>query len=291
MVESMTGFGRGAASAAGTEVTVEVRSVNGRYSEVSVRAPRELGPHEVELQNRVRSALVRGKINVTVQAERPGADAPVQVDEKAARAYADVLDRLRLVAGISQPLQLEHLLQVKELLIPVEATADAGELWRLTVEALDRALGECQSMRRHEGAALAQDLAAHGRAIERELASIEETAPSRVSAAREALRLRVGELLDEIRVDSDRLELEIAILADRLDVNEECVRLHSHLDQFYQAIEGPDHSGRRLNFLSQELNREINTISSKANDAAIAHRAVTMKEELEKIREQVQNVV
>lgn len=292
VLESMTGFGRGAASTDGLDVTTEVRSVNGRYVEVSVRTPRELAPHEVEIQNRCRSALSRGKVSVSVQMERRPGEAPVALDEPLARAYGELLERLRFLTGTQQPVQLEHLLQFRDVLV-TERTAEAAPelVWQAASEALDIALEACVAMRRQEGAALAADLRARLAAIEDETAAIERDAPERLVAARDALRARLADLLDgETRVDPARLDMEIALLADRLDVNEECVRLRSHLAQCREALELDEPVGRRLNFLSQELNREINTIASKANDAAMAQRAVRMKEELEKLREQIQNV-
>lgn len=292
MIESMTGFGRGVATAEGLRATAEVRSVNGRYIEVAVRAPRELGAHELDIQHLVRAGLGRGKVQVSLHVERTAGQAPVTIDEPVVRGYAALLQRLRAAAGIEQAVQLEHLLQLKEVFVPAEVAGDDAALWSACRQALEQALAACRSMRAREGAALAEDLRRRLGAIEQELAAIEAAAPRRVAAARENLRARVAELLEgDARVDAERLELEITLLADRLDITEECVRLRAHLEQFRAALEEPGQPGRRLNFLAQELHREINTIASKANDAAIAHRAVRMKEELEKIREQVQNVV
>ena len=291
MIRSMTGFGRATASADGADVTVEVRSLNGRYAEVSVRAPRGLALHEADLQNRVKDALERGKINVSVQVQRAAEAVPMRVDAAAASAYRRLLDDLREAAGITEPVRLDDLLRFPDLLVADEREDDADALWTATESALAAALADLDRMRRQEGDALAADLRARLDAIETELDAVEAAAPARLDAARVALHERLADVLGDERVDRDRLELEIALLADRLDVNEECVRLRSHLALFRDALAEGGAVGRRLNFLAQEFNREINTIASKANDPAIAHRAVTMKEELEKIREQVQNVV
>lgn len=291
MAESMTGFGHATAGEGGIEASVEVRSVNGRYVEVMVRSPRELNAYEVEVQNRARSILERGKISVSIQIQAHEEQAGLKVNEPLARAYAEVLDRLRLVAGINEPIEIDHLLQLKDVLVPTDRSDLASEAWPICSRALDRALDECRAMRRREGAALADDISERLKVIEAELSAIEKDAPRRVTRARDVLRLRLAELLNgEAAIDNDRLEMEVALLADRLDISEECVRLRSHLDQFRDALREEGHVGRRLNFLSQEVNREVNTIASKANDAAISHRAVTMKEELEKIREQIQNL-
>lgn len=287
----MTGFGRASASAGGADVTVEVRSLNGRYAEVTVRAPRALGLHEADVQSRVKEAVERGKVNVSVQVQRATDAAPLRVDAAAAAAYRRLLDDLRAAAGIEEPVGLDDLLSFPDLLVADEREDDADALWAATQSALTDALADLDRMRRQEGDALAADLHARLDAIEAELDAVEAAAPARLDAARVALHERIADVLGDERVDRDRLELEIALLADRLDVNEECVRLRSHLALFRDALAEGGAVGRRLNFLAQEFNREINTIASKANDPAIAHRAVTMKEELEKIREQVQNVV
>ena len=291
MIHSMTGFGRAGASAGGTDVTVEVRALNGRYGEVTVRAPRSLAPHEADLQGRVKDALERGKVNVSVQVHRAAETAPLRVDAAAAAAYRRLLDALRAAAGVEEPVRLEHLLAFPDLLVADEDGDDDAAIWEATQQALAEALDALNAMRRQEGEALEADLRARLAAIEAELDAVEAAAPARIEAARTALQERLAVLLGDERVDRDRLELEIALLADRLDVNEEAVRLRSHLALFRDALAADEAVGRRLNFLAQEFNREINTIASKANDSGIAHRAVTMKEELEKIREQVQNVV
>jgi uncharacterized protein (TIGR00255 family) len=294
MIHSMTGFGRGTASAEGADVTVELRSLNSRYCEVTVRAPRSLAEHEAAMQNRIKDALDRGKVNVVVQAQRAAGAAPLRVDAAAAAAYGRLLDEVRTAAGVDEPVALDHILKFPDVLVADEAESAEG-VWEATQAALAAALDAITAMRRQEGEALADDLRARLDAIEAELDAVEKEAPARVTAARDALHERIADLLSDdkgdARVDPDRLELEIALLADRLDVNEECVRLRSHLALFREALGSPDPVGRRLNFLAQEFNREINTIAAKANDPGIAHRAVAMKEELEKIREQVQNIV
>lgn len=292
MIESMTGFGRGSSAMGDADVAAEVRSVNGRYVEVSVRAPRELGPYELEVQKRVRTELSRGKVTVAIQVERSTGVVALNINEAAAIAYANLLERLRFITGIREPIRLNELLSFKDIFVGEEAvTAPPESLWQAASEALAKALKACQAMRREEGLALAKDLEARLACIESALAEIDELAPERIVSAREVLRSRLADLLGEDHsVDPGRLETEVAILADRLDVNEESVRLRSHIAQFRSALSAAEPVGRRLNFLAQELNREINTISSKANDSAIAHLAVTMKEELEKMREQIQNV-
>ncbi|ARA94085.1 YicC family protein [Rhodothermaceae bacterium RA] len=290
MIASMTGFGRGRARVDDVMATVEMRSVNNRFCEVSVRLPRALAARENDVQALVKQAFERGRISVQIQLERTGPQAPVRVDEAAARGYAALLETLRRAAGVSDPVRLEHLLTFSsELLVPVEEEADEA-VWAAVEQALAEAVAGMRTMRRQEGAALQADLQQRIDRLAEELARVEARAPERVREARQKLHDRLADLLGDDRLDPDRLEQEIALLADRLDVTEECVRLRSHLQLFAEALHSDEAVGRKLNFIAQEINREVNTIGSKANDAAVAHAAVRMKEELEKIREQVQNV-
>jgi uncharacterized protein (TIGR00255 family) len=292
MIDSMTGFGRGQAEVGSASATAELRSVNNRFCEISVRLPRNLAQYESEVLTRLKKAFSRGRINAQIQVETTSEQIlPIQLDTEAVRAYSALLHRLRDAAGISEPLRLEHLLNYSDIFTTDETTDEASaDLWAAAEGALEQAIGEMQKMRRQEGVALLADLDARVDAIMGFLEQVEARAPGRVAEGRERLKSRVRELVEDERIDPTRLELEIALLADRLDITEECVRLRSHLDLFRQALHSENPEGRKLNFISQEINREVNTIGSKANDAEIARLAVDMKDELEKIREQVQNV-
>jgi len=254
--------------------------------------PRSLSEYEAEVQARIKKAFSRGRITVQVQLDESAeASLPIAIDEDAVRAYTGLLNRLRAVAGISEPIRLEHLLQYSDIFEASNSNSDRAEAaWEATTIALDQAIDEMRRMRRQEGTALLTDLEDRIRTIERLVDDVERRAPLRVEEARERLRSRLEDLLSDDRIDRARLETEVAILADRLDITEECVRLRSHLEMFRQALNSEHPEGRKLNFISQEINREVNTIGSKSNDAEIAHLAVQMKDELEKIREQVQNV-
>ncbi|WP_457651653.1 YicC/YloC family endoribonuclease [Rhodocaloribacter sp.] len=291
MISSMTGFGRGTAEANGITASVEMRSVNSRYCEVSVRMPRSLAEYESEIQNLVKKAFARGRLSVNVQVEQALDDAlPVRVDPKAARAYGRLLETLRDAAGIDEPIRMEHLLKFSEVFLPPEETPEKSErAWEVIRAALDEAVAAMRAMRLQEGRALEADLNLRIDAIEQRLDRVETSAPERIEQARARLTERLEAFFHDERLNRERLEFEIALLADKLDVTEECVRLRSHLALFREALAAGEPVGRKLNFLAQEINREINTIGSKANDAAIAHLVVEMKEELEKIREQVEN--
>jgi len=291
MIASMTGFGRGSAEVNGTVAVVELRSVNNRFLEVSLRLPRVLADRETEVQTRLRQEFDRGRITVQVQLEESALEAPpIHVNARMASAYRTLLEGLREAAGIQDPVRLEHLLTFSEVFTAEEGARGEDGVWQCFEQALERAIVDLRTMRLEEGKALRRDLEARLTEIENELVDVEERAPLRIEEAHERLRHRLAELLGEERVVRERLELELVLYADKLDVTEECVRLRSHLELFRSALASDDSVGRRLNFLVQEMNREVNTIGSKANDAFVAHRAVAMKEELEKIREQVQNV-
>lgn len=292
MIESMTGFGRGTARSEGISVTIEIRSVNSRFCEVSARLPSALAAFETEVQNVVRRELSRGKINVNVQVSYADEESlPLQVNVEAARAYGALMRSLKDAAGAEGPIGLDHILKFSDVFLVAEPSTAATELaWEVTHRALTDAIGQLKDMRRKEGEALQKDLEERIDTVEQTTEEIRTRAPGRVEQARRRLGERVAQLIGDTRFDSERLELEIALFADRADVTEECIRMQSHIELFRNALTGIEPAGRKLNFLLQEMNREANTIGSKANDAGISHHAVSIKEELERIREQVQNI-
>ena len=287
----MTGFGRGTAQHGAAQATVEVRTVNGRYAEATVRGLGDLAEHETAVQNAVKASIGRGTAAVHVSASGAGAGAGLEVDLEAARAAGDVLRRAAEAAGLpADAVTFADLARAADVLVPAPpdpAAADAA--WAAVQAALEDALGRLEAMRRAEGAALAADLEARADALEALTARVEDRAPARLVEARQRMLDRLADV--DAALEPGRLEAEAVLLADKLDVTEEAVRLRSHLGQFRDALEADEPVGRRLNFLSQEIGREVNTVGSKANDAALTRLAVSMKEEVEKIREQVQNVV
>jgi uncharacterized protein (TIGR00255 family) len=292
MLASMTGFGRGTAAENQTEVTVEIRSVNSRYCEISIRGPRSVSAFEQDVQNAIKKRLERGRITVQIEvSETADATSRLALNVDAVRGYRGLLDRLREEAGIDEPIGINHILHFSDVFSSAGIDEDAeARRGALLMSAVDEAINGIVGMREREGNALMQELEGRLILIERSLAKVDEHAPRRLDDARTRLRERVREIMDDERVDPDRLEMEIVLLADRLDVTEEAVRLKSHIAQFREALASEESVGRKLNFISQEMNREVNTIGSKANDPEIARHVVSMKEELEKIREQIQNV-
>lgn len=291
MIESMTGYGVGEATKNGVSFTVELRSVNNRFLEVSSRLPRSLQQKENEIKDIIRAKIARGKISVNASKENDSdTDVSISVDKERTRSIHAVLNQLRKSAKIKEPVKLEHLLHFSEI-FTTKAAADEETEWKVFQLALTKALDALKSMRMKEGAELANDTKSRIMAINGTLEKIETLTKQRIPDERKKLQERIAALLeDKSIVNNQRLELEIALLSDRLDVTEECVRFRSHNKFFLEALKSKESEGRKLNFLIQEMGREANTIGSKCNDVTIAHLVVGVKEELEKIREQLQNI-
>jgi uncharacterized protein (TIGR00255 family) len=287
----MTGYGHGKAESEGIRVSVEIRSVNGRFLEVVPRLPRSLALRENDVKELVRRRIARGKVTLLVNVEHEtDGTVPLRVNVQAARAYYKLLNELRKSVRLRQTVRLEHLLQFSEVFEQQELEETNDQEWQVLQVALDSALGDLIAMRTREGTQLEEDFRKRLDLLSGKIDTIEAWSREQIPHERDRLRERVVQLAGDQHVDQGRLELELAILADKLDVTEECVRFRSHVKFFRQAMESEESAGRRLNFLIQELNREANTIGSKSNDTAIAHSVVTVKEELERIREQLQNI-
>ncbi len=292
MIQSMTGYGKGEFSKSGTTAVVEVRSVNSRFLEVASRLPRSLSMRENEVKEIVRSKVIRGKVSVNVTLETvSNGQLPLRVNNAAARSYYRLLNELRKAVRLKEQVKLQHLLMFSEIFEGGIASDEDSVEWEVFAEALRRSLDRLREMRENEGNEIARDMLGRLADMEAKLGRIETIAAGRVPQERERLTERIEALLgDKNVVDNQRLELEIALLADKFDVTEECVRFKSHTKFFREALSRDEAAGRKLNFLIQEMNREANTIGSKANDAEMAHLVVSIKEELEKIREQLQNI-
>jgi uncharacterized protein (TIGR00255 family) len=288
----MTGFGRAEVTKKGMTATVEVRGVNSRFLEVSMRLPRTLSQRENDVKELVRGYANRGKINllITLVTETNGA-VPLKINVDAAKAYYKLLEQLRKEVKLKEPVNLSHLLQFSEVLEGADETEAGEQEWHVVEQALQKAMKDFNEMREKEGKELSKDLKKRVEWMGTTVEKIEKLSKERIPEERKRLQQRITELLDKKTViDQNRLELEIALLSEKLDVTEECVRYRSHNKFFLEAMANPESAGRRLNFLIQEMNREANTIGSKTNDATIAQLVVKMKEEMEKIREQIQNI-
>jgi uncharacterized protein (TIGR00255 family) len=290
MIISMTGYGRSEISGDGVTVAVELRSVNNRFLEISTRLPRELNARENDIREIVRKILTRGKINLNINVERQvDTTQSFKVDPELVKSYKDALDEIRRVAKIKETVGLEHLLHFSEALLGQDKD-DTVDNWDVVSAAVLEAVKNLEGMRRQEGRELSNDMRDRILAIDGMIDEAEVLSKAKIPAERQRLRERIAQLFENTEVDEQRLEFEIVLLADKLDVTEECVRYRSHSKYFMEAMKAPEPAGRKLGFLLQEINREVTTIGSKSNDSAIAHLVVRAKEELEKIREQVQNI-
>ncbi|MGE3800151.1 MAG: YicC/YloC family endoribonuclease [Candidatus Kapaibacterium sp.] len=292
MILSMTGFGQAEASSDGVTATVEMRSVNNRFLEVSARMPKEFSVRENDVKEIIRKVLSRGKVNVTITVERTGqSGVSLKVDEDLALQYKEALNLVRKGAKIKEAVSLSHILVFKDELITRNSGEDNFENeWKVIAEAVSNCVRNLGDMRRKEGGELAKDMRGRISELNKLVDKVESISKEQVPEERKRLRERIARLFENDEIDEQRLEMEIVLLADKLDLTEECVRWRSHSKFFLEAVNDREPAGRRLNFLLQEMLREINTMGSKSNDSRIAHLIVGAKEELEKIREQVQNI-
>ena len=297
MVKSMTGYGRGEETAQGTTVTVELRAVNNRYLDCTVKMPRTYIFAEDALKELVQSKVSRGKVDVFVNvAHEGGDDVTVTVNESLARAYVRAmlqLERLGAEEGnrtILSDYKTADLARFPDVLTVEKKEEDQDQVKALLLAALDRALDDFNTMRAREGEKLKADILGRADTIESLTAKVEQRSPETVKEYRNRLEVKMQEVLQNTQIDESRLLTEAAIFADKVAVDEETVRLHSHLSQLRELLGKGGAVGRKLDFLIQEFNRESNTIGSKCSDIQIARYVVDIKAEIEKIREQVQNL-
>ena len=296
MIRSMTGFGESEIAVPAGRLRVELRTVNHRYLNVNARLPMALARWEPEIREWLRQFFVRGHVNCTVRLERSVSGAAalgLRLDADRVGAYLDLFGELGERFGVSGQPDLALLTRFNDIFVRDEAEGEEAEVSADDLRgAIDRAAEATTVMRRDEGRRLHADLDDRIAAIEEALEEIERIAPSRLETERDRLRAAVEELTQGIGIDPTRLAQEIALLAERWDINEELVRFRSHISLARDLMTGEtdDGVGKRLGFLVQEMHREANTIGSKANNSAIAHRVVAIKEEVERLREQVENV-
>lgn len=288
---SMTGFGRGEATGDFGRLTVEIKSVNHRFAEVVLRLPRPLSPLEDRLRRLVAEGVSRGRLEVLATWEEQTSERKsVKVDKGLATEYYNSLKELQAEIGSAADIPLDVLLRLPDVIKVEEVEEDLETLWPGLEAAARTALKGLRAMRQREGEALAADLGGRIETVAGLVARVAERAPVVVDEYRERLRKRLDELLSPGTIDETRLAQEVAILADRADISEELKRLESHLGQLRQLLQASDPVGRKFDFLLQETGREVNTIGSKSQDLTITGTVVELKAELEKIREQVQNV-
>ncbi|GAM08209.1 hypothetical protein OR1_00480 [Geobacter sp. OR-1] len=291
MIRSMTGYGKAEREISAGKITVEIRTVNHRYGEVAVKMPRSFLALEHEVRRQVSSRIKRGKIEVFVKYEMTGAiGTQPLLNIQLAKAYHKSFVSLKEALGLGDPITLSLIASQKDVLAGGDEGLQVEELAGDLLGVVKCAADALDLMREREGTALLDDITQRVSTLESCMAIVAERAPAVVAENAARLKERVAQLLAGQALDDNRIAQEIAIMADRCDITEELVRFKSHLEQFRCALDSGEPVGRKLDFLLQELNREVNTIGSKANDAGMAAQVVVLKAELEKIREQVQNI-
>lgn len=292
MLKSMTGYGRGEQQLPELNLIVEIKSVNNRYREVVLRIPKALQALEDEVRTAVAEQVKRGRVDVVVQMEKNGSEAEydLELNWALAKSYKRVADQLCREFDLKTGLEPIAFLQLRDMLVTKPRDLDENLLRPVLMDALRTALDSYESMRLKEGRAIADDFLKRIQSIEDDLGSIEQKSGLVVQEYQKRLKEKIEALTQGLKLDDMRLAQEVALMAERSDITEEIVRSRSHFEQFRHYLGAADAVGRRIDFLLQEINREINTISSKSADTTISRKVVEIKGELEKIREQVQNI-
>ena len=291
MTYSMTGFGRGKIIEDGREITVEIKTLNHRYLDVYIKLPRSLSFLEENIRSTVQRYLARGRVEVILgYSNRLGAPADVDVNQPLLNAYLSCFNKLEREHNIVNDVKVSSLVNIPDIFLVSEKEEDNDRLRDVVIDLTEKVLTDVKNMRRMEGERLKEDLLQRMELVKHMLNSIEERAPYIVEEYREKLRSRLDEIIQGTGLDENRFNMEIAYFAERCNITEEIVRFCSHIDQFISTFEEVGPVGRKLDFLIQEMNREINTIGSKANDLTISSLVVEIKSEIEKVREQVQNI-
>lgn len=291
MIKSMTGFGRAQETVDGMTVTVELKSVNHRYFEFTAKVPRTYGFLEEKLKSFLNARVSRGKMECYVSIENlEESDMEVVVNPSLAKGYVDALRTLSETFGLKEDYSAISIAKFPDVLTLRKAPADEEKIWNAVQKVTELAVERFVTMRETEGEKLRADILSKADTILEHVAFVESRSPKTVREYHEKLRQRMEELLENTQVDEQRLLTEAAIFADKVAVDEETVRLRSHISQLREFLNANEPIGRKLDFLVQEMNRESNTIGSKAQDVEIAKRVIAIKAEVEKIREQVQNI-
>jgi uncharacterized protein (TIGR00255 family) len=290
MISSMTGYGKGVAENENFLIELEVKSVNSRFLDIYMKLPNSLMNREYEIREIIKNKVSRGKLSVILNLKNiVASDGIPVIDKEKLKVYLAVLKEVKKVSKITEKLKLEHLLFNRDLFLQNDKEY-GEEVFKLIRTALESALGELKMMRMNEGKELAKDLKRRIAIIDQKITAIQKESGESVRNYFEKLKERMKILVEDVTAYSDRLELELALIADKSEITEECVRLRSHLKFFLDSMENDVEPGRKLNFLCQEMNREANTISAKTISTEITHNSVLIKEEIEKIREQIQNI-
>lgn len=291
MLKSMTGYGRHEAVAGGKKILVEIKSVNHRFSDYNIKVPRYMGFLEDKVRKYASEYITRGKVDVYVNVESYGeSDKDIILNEELAKNYIDVLYELRDKFGLKDDISVSNVAAYADIFKTERREDNEEEIWKLTKDVLEKAMTAFAEMREREGGRIEKDLRARIDYMKELAGKVDEYSPQTVKDYRDRLYAKIKELVEDREIEETRLLTEVAIFADKVAVNEETVRLGSHFEEFYKILGSGEPAGRRLDFLIQEINREVNTIGSKAQDINIAKIVVTLKGEIEKLREQIQNI-
>lgn len=287
----MTGYGRGVAGRDDFEVTVEIRSVNNRFFDLVLKAPRALGNYEQQIRELIGKYVKRGRVNVWIGVTREGGEGQrIKLNNNLLSAYLGASKEIKDQYGIDGTLDINQLLALPDIL-EIDEDDEATELlWECVSEALRAALVSLVDMRKQEGIELEKDFFERISCLDSIIDQIEALVQNGPAGQLEKLKTRISRIVTNEHLDDGRLEMEMALIADRLDVTEECVRFHSHNKLFFEMLKSDESQGRKLNFLLQEMNREANTIGVKAASSDVSHLIVQIKEEVERVREQIQNI-
>lgn len=291
MIKSMTGFGRERAVLDGREILVEIRSVNHRYYEFSSRTPKAYGYLDEKLKELLKNDISRGKVEVSVLIyNQEGVNAHIEVNKELALGYINALRNSADDLDVDDDLTLSNIMRIPDVFTVVKVTEDEETIWKQVKSVAEKALETFLKMRVTEGLKLYDDIVSRLDFLEDAVGRIETQSPNVTKAYEERLYAKIKDVLSDGNIDEQRIVTEVAIFSDKTAVDEETVRLRSHIAQFRDLINSVEPVGRKLDFLVQELNREVNTIGSKAQDLSITKLVVDMKSEIEKIREQIQNI-
>ena len=292
MIRSMTAYGRAEYAYGERLFVAEIKTVNNRYRDIILRMPRNYQVLEKDLKDLISSRIRRGRVETAIQIEQNAQEPPnhLELNEPLVNAYMRILAQLSEKFGLDQEIRLDTLCQMKDVIIVKPEEVDLEETRPGFIEVLNQALDALESMRRREGEAIESDFIKRLDLLEKYVEDVHQKAPTLVDAYREKLAENIRKIGEGVVVDEGRLATEVAFFAERSDITEEIVRMRSHINQFRAYLHSEGATGRRLEFLIQEMNREVNTMASKASDSFIAKVVVEMKSELEKLREQAQNV-
>ena len=291
MIKSMTGFGRGHKVLNGRDITVEIRAVNHRYYEFSARLPRSLGYIEDKLKSMLQGRISRGKVEVSVLVcNVAAADEKITINKEIVRDYVEALRSVKEEFGLQDDLSLSNILRIPDAFTVVKEETDEEQLWEDIKSAAEEALEHFIAMREAEGERMKQDVMSRLDRIEQWVGVVEQRSPMIVEEYRKRLYDKMCEVLESTSIDENRILMEAGIFSEKTAVDEETVRLRSHIAQFRTMLESGEPVGRKLDFLVQEMNRETNTIGSKVQDIEVTKIVVDQKSEIEKIREQIQNI-